>query len=506
MGRDFASSDEHVGAPPVVIVSDRVWRVQLGADRNIIGRVIRLNSEGFTVIGVMGPGVEFPRGAGLWTPLGVEQQVVQSRGATFLQAVARMKPGSPREAVARQVNALFKRLAADHPKFYSPFQQGVLTPLVEYWTGTARLHLLIMLGASLLLLVASTVSSGNLLLSRMLARRTEIATRLALGAGPGQILVQVGAEGAVIALIATAGGLAIGQAAIRLLIRLAPVDIPRISDATLDVRAFCFAAGVAVFAAVGCSVIAGWSATRTHLDSALREGGSRLSWSRRNGRQQSMFILAQAAITVVLLAMASLFLVSYRSMMTADLGFANRDALSMEVQLRGPGLFGGHGFDPDTRRAFYTHLLNRLRGSPGVSSAAAILLRPLEGTIGWDVPYELEFEAGEKDERTLPRANYEVVTPNYFRTIGTPLLEGRDFNEHDLNDGESVVIISRTVAERIRAAGHAPLGYHVRLGLGPRRWSTVIGVCADASYRSVAQKGVDISSPPHRHRRQRAIW
>ena len=115
--------------------------------------------------------------------------------------------------------------------------------------------------------------------------------------------------------------------------------------------------------------------------------------------------------------------------------------------------------------AFYTQLLDRLRETPGVTSAAAVLLRPLEGTIGWDVSYEFEFEAGGKDNRVLPKTNYEVVTPDYFKTVGTPLLEGRDFNAHDSEDGEPVAIISQSLAERIRAAGQSPLGSRLRLGL-----------------------------------------
>jgi putative ABC transport system permease protein len=183
---------------------------------------------------------------------------------------------------------------------------------------------------------------------------------------------------------------------------------------------------------------------------------------------------------------------SYRSMMSADIGFANRDALSMNLQLRGPGLFGAQGFDPKFRRAFYTQLLDRLREAPGVTSAAAILLRPLEGTIGWDVSYEFEFEAGDKDNRVLPKTNYEVVTPDYFKTVGTPLLEGRDFNAHDSEDGEPVVIVSQALADRIRHAGRSPLGSRLRLGLNGPRWSKVIGVSADARYRSITQKGADI--------------
>jgi putative ABC transport system permease protein len=494
MGRDFASSDERVGAPPVVIVSDRVWREQLGSDRHIVGRMIRLNGQGHTVIGVMAPRVEFPRGAGLWVPLGVDPRIVESRGATFLQAIARMQPGRSRNGIANRVNALFKRLAADHPEVYSQSQRGVVTPLVEYWTGSARLHLWIMLAAALLLLIASIIGSGNLLLSRALSRRIEIATRSALGASRGQILSQFAAEGAAIAIIAAAGGLVIAESAIRFLVKWAPADIPGLPDATLNLHTFCFAAGVAAFAAIACSLTPGWSAMRMHLEPAVREG-ARSSTSRRGARIRNIFILAQAAVTVMLLAMATLLVLSYRSMMSTATGFANRDALSMNLQLRGPGVLSGQGLDAKSRRTFYTRLLDRLREAPGVTSAAAILLRPLEGTIGWDVPYEFEFETAEKKTQVLPKANYEVVTPDYFKTVGTPLLEGRDFDDRDSDEGEPAVIISQTLAERIRAAGHSPLGYRIRLGLGPPGWSKVVGVCSDARYRSITQRGVDIFVP-----------
>jgi predicted permease len=482
LGRDFASSDERVGAPPVVILSDRIWRDRFGADPRIIGQMIRLNGSGVTVIGVTGPGVEFPRGAGLWIPLGVDSRIVERRGATFLQAIARTKPGVSRVLIANQVNGLFRRLAADHPEAYTRSQQGVVTPMVEYWTGSARIHLWIMLCASILLFFASTIGGGNLLLSRTLARRTEIATRLALGAQRKDILAQLGGEGAIVAIIAGLAALCVAQAAILFLLRWAPADIPRLSDATLHFESFCFAAGAAMLAAIGCTVIPAWS-----------------SLSRRGGIARNAFIVAQAALTVVLLSVAGLLMLSYRSMMSTDAGFANRDALSMNLQLRGPGLLaassGTQGFDLKTRRAFYTRLLKSLRESPGVTSAAAVLLRPLEGAIGWDVTYEFAFEAGVRDNRVLPKANFEVVTPDYFRTVGTALLEGRDFNDRDNEDAEPVVILSRTLAERIRAAGHTPLGYRVRLGTNADRWSKVVGVSADARYRSITQPGADMFVP-----------
>ncbi|MEO8661713.1 MAG: ADOP family duplicated permease [Bryobacteraceae bacterium] len=495
LGRDFNASDEHVGAPPVVILSDRVWREELGADAGIVGHMLRLNGQGHTVIGVMAPGVEFPRGAGLWVPLGVDAGIVEHRGATFLQAIARARPGTQPDRIAAQVDALFQRLAVDHPDVYTRSQRGVVMPLVQYWTGSARPHLWIMLAASLLLLIASMISACNLLLSRTLSRRSEIATRLALGARRGQILAQLGAESALVAIFAAAAGLGVAQLVTQFLVQMAPADIPRLAEAALNLNSFCFAAGAASLAAIACTVIPGWSAAKMHLETALREGGVRLSSSRHSGRTRNVFILSQAAVTVVMLVMALLLLVSYRSMMAADVGFANRDAVSMNLQLRGPGVLAGRGVSIQTRRAFYQRLLTRLRESPRVTSAAAVLVRPLEGPIGWDVSYEFEFEAGTNNRRVAPKTNYEVVTPDYFKTVGTPLLEGRDFSQHDSEDGEPVAIISQALAQRIRAAGFFPLGHRIRLGSSPQGGKKIIGVAADARYRNITQKGADIFVP-----------
>jgi putative ABC transport system permease protein len=418
---------------------------------------------------------------------------VERRGATFLQAIVRLKAPEPDDRIARRVNELFTRLATDCPAFYSKSQRGVVTPLVEYWTGSARMHLWIMLGALLLLLIASIITCGILLLSRTLSRQHEITTRTALGAGRGQILWQLAAEGMAVAAIAAAGGLGIAEAAIRTLVRWAPPDIPRLPDATLNLQTFCFAAAAAAFAAVGCSVVPGWSAIRIHLETTTREGGSRLSRSRRGAKTRNAFILAQAAVTVMLLAIAALLLLSYRSIMAANTGFANREALTMNLQLRSPEAIPAGGPDVKASRLFYTNLLTRLRQEPGVTSAAGVLLGPLEGTVGWDVPYQFEFETARSNNRALPKANYEVVTPNYFKTVGTPLLEGRDFDDHDFEAGEAVAIISQTLAERIRAAGHSPLGYRVQLGLGG--WKKVIGVCSNGRYRSITARGIDIFVP-----------
>jgi predicted permease len=483
LGRNFSSSDEHVGAAPVVILSDRTWRAHLGADPGVVGRTIRLNGQGYTVIGVMAPGVEFPRGAGMWFPLGVEKNVIERRGATFLQAIGRVKPHVSHDRIANQVDTLVRSLAQEHPEAYSPTQRAVVTPVVEYWTGSSRNHLWILLGASLLLLAAAIISASNLILSNILSRWTEIATRLALGTRRGQILAQLGTEGSVVAIVATVAGLGFAHLAIRFLVRWAPADIPRLSMAHLNLNSFCFAVGVAALATIACTLISGWSATRVNLESVLRAGGTRSSASRSGLRTRNVFLLAQAAVTVVLLAMAGLFVLSYRSMISPEIGFANRDALSMNLVLRGSGLFASGDISAESRRSFYTLLLNRLREAPGVISAAGVLVRPLEGPIGWERRYEFEFETGSKDDRVLPKANYEVITPEYFRTVGTPVVEGRDFDGHDSEKGELVAIISRALA---------------RLHFGSSssdEWFKVVGVCGDARYRNVTEKSTDIFVP-----------
>lgn len=234
-----------------------------------------------------------------------------------------------------------------------------------------------MLGASLLLLVAATISASNLFLSRTLSRQQEIATRAALGARPAQIMSQFAAEGIAAGLIAAAGGLLIAQLTIQLLVKWAPADIPRLSEAALHFESFGFAAGTAVFAAIVCSIVPGWSISRTNLEAALRASGARSSVSRSGSRTQNTFVLAQAAITVTLLSMAALLVMSYRSMMTADTGFSNHDALTMNLALRGPGLLAGQAQDPKARHGFYSRLLD-LFVAKTVSSIHDVLNQQLE--------------------------------------------------------------------------------------------------------------------------------
>ena len=481
LGRDFETSDQDPGAAPVVMLSDRVWHEHFDAKRQAVGQIVRLNGIGHTIIGVMPPEVDFPKGAGLWVPLKTELR----RGATWLIAVGRTTHGTPTGKVQQAADHTFQLQASSYPKEYTPTQRAVVVPIAEYLTGTAKSHLLISLLASVLLLISACVSASNLFLSRTLVRRREVATRVAMGASRSQILAQFSIEALVASVAATLVGSLLAAALIRVLVSLAPADIPRMDQARLDLGALGFASLIALLASRACVIGPAIVLQGKNLDTMLRDG-VRTAGSRTGRRLQSLFVFAQSALTVAILAVGLLLFLSYQAMVHADLGFVHRDTLTMNLALRGPGI------NPEIRRRFYTELLNRLRAAPAVDSAAAVLLRPFEGPIGWDTEYMFEFEAATRDPNKLTKANFEVVTPRYFDTVGTALMAGRDFDDHDTPTSEKVAIVSESMAHRIRAAGRDPLLHRIQ-SLG--EWRRIVGVTADARYRRVVQTADNVDVP-----------
>jgi putative ABC transport system permease protein len=488
IGRDFAPSDEHPGATPVVILSDIVWRTQFNADRAIAGRVVTMNGIGYRVIGVMGRGVDFPRGVGVWVPLNVEPFTV-SRGATYLQAIARLKPGYSHEQAEVEANSLFQAIANHYPHFYTPSQRAVVTQLPRYWAGSSRLQLILSMAAALLLLLTASITAGNLFLSRAVARTQEMATRSSLGAGPRQIAAQLIVEGLTASAIAGLLGAAIAAFLVRFLIALAPPDIPRLSEAAVNAPVLLFVAMVSLLPALACSAAPILVATRADIETLLRAGSGRLTGSRTSRRLQNMFTAGQTAATYILLTASVLIVLSVHAMLTVDTGFSHPETVTANLALRGPG------YDHEHRIAFVTRLMDRLRSSSGVASAAGILLRPLEGTIGWEMHYRAPFNRDRRPEE-LPATNFEVVTPGYFETVGIPILQGRDSNSGDKADGARTAIISRSLAGRFRNAGLDPIGQRIQLGRDPGEdYLRIVGVAGDTRDRDVTVTADEVYVP-----------
>jgi predicted permease len=312
-----------------------------------------------------------------------------------------------------------------------------------------------------------------------------VATRVSVGASRSQILAQFATEASVAATVATVAGSLLAAALIRVLVSWAPSDIPRIEDARLDLGALAFAAFVTIVATLACVLGPALVLHNRNLDSMLREG-VRTAGSRTGRRLQNAFLFAQSALTVAILAIGLMLFLSYRAMLNTDLGFIHRDTLTMNLALRGPQV------NPEVRRRFYTQLLDGLRTRAGVTNAAAVLLRPFEGPIGWDTEYALESEAATQDPAHLPKANFEVTTPGYFETVGTALISGRDFTDHDNEASDEVAIVSESMARRIRIAGREPTSDRIRIW---GAWRKIVGVTADARYRRVVQTADNIYVP-----------
>lgn len=491
IGRVCNESDDVVNGPKVVVLSDRIWRERFNADPNLIGQSVTLSENNFTVIGVMSPRFEFPKGVDLWLPIRptVSAQQAESYGASFLTAVGKLKPNMTLAQAEAEMNTIVARLAAAHPEMNAAGHRIVITPLAEHLFGDARPALWLLLAATGMLLLIAAANIANLSLARATARRREFALRAALGAERGRLARQLLTESFLLALIGGLGGVALSYWLIKLLVRVAPADIPRIEEVSLNFTVLLFSLGVTLLMAMLCGLVPALAASRTNLNQALNEGGSKMSGERSGKRTRSALVVAEIAVTVVLLAGATLILRSFVNLSRLDLGFDPSNTLTMHLRLQG-SKYG----TPEARRAFYKQLIERLEAKPGVEAASAVLIRPMEGEVGWDVPFALEGQS-ETEAKKNRVPNFEAITPHYFRTIKLPLKAGREFTDFDSEQSQPVAIISQTMAKTLFGAGVDPIGKRLRLDLRDSPWRTIVGVVGDTRYRALQDARFDLYIP-----------
>lgn len=494
LGRDFKAEDDRPGAARVVILSHRLWHERFDSDPSLIGRSIILNGTGFEVVGVMPADFEFPKGVDIWSSLSanIGGGALQNRQAVFLQTVGRLKEGvTPAQAEA-EMNTVVGRLAEAYPETEAVGHRVVLTPLADYVFGSARLALWMLLAATGLLLAVACANVANLLLARATSRRKEIALRVALGARRSRVVRQLLAESLLLAAAGGGLGLLLAHWLIRLLALVAPADIPRIEEASVNVVVLAFTAGASLLTVFIFGLVPAVTASNVNPADALSEGVGKTTGGRRGGRLRSALVVAEVALTSVLLIGTGLVLRSFVNLQRVDAGFDTSNVLTFQLRLHGKKY-------PDAKavRDFYQRLTERLEAQPGVLAAGAVLIRPLEGAIGWDVSYATAEQAPEEAKRNrVP--NFQVVTPHYFPSVGLPLKAGREFTEHDGEESPKVVIVSDAMARGIFPPGTEPVGQRVRL-FDPSdpdsSWHTVVGVVGDARYRDVKEPRWDVYVP-----------
>jgi putative ABC transport system permease protein len=489
LGRVIDENDDQINGARVVVLSDQLWRERFNADPNIIGQTIMLSQEGFTVIGVMPPAFAFPRGVDLWTPLkvGIPQQFVEDRSYSFLQAVGRLKPGVTLGQAEADLNAIIARLAEQYPETEAKNHRVVLTTLPDYLVGDAKPALWALFAATGLLLLIAAANIANLLLARATSRRKELAVRAALGASRWRLTVQLLCESFALAICGGAAGVLLAHLLLDLLVAIAPADIPRLEDvrlsgAALLVSLLCTLATIVVF-----GLLPALSASRFNLNEALNDAGARLSGSRSGNRLRGALVVGEVALTLVLLVGATLILRSFVNLSRVKLGFDPSGVLTMQLRL----VWAKYG-TVDARREFFRKLIERLEARPGVIAASGVLIRPLEGAVGWDT--DIAFDGQSPDEaRRNPKANYQSIHPHYFRVFGAPYKAGREFDSQDKSGGQNVAIVNETTATRFFGSAANAVGKRINVGLGG--WMTIVGVAGDTRYRELQDTRVDLYVP-----------
>ncbi len=493
LGRVLDETDDRVNGAGVVVLSDRLWRERFEADPGIIGRTITLNQTGFTVVGVMPAGFTFPQGVDLWVPLQatMNPRGLENRGAVYLQAVGRLKDGvTPAQAEA-ELNTITAGLAEQFPETRAAGQRVVLTPLTDYVFGDAKPALWSLFAATALLLLVAATNVANLSLARAASRRRELAVRVALGASRGRVALQLFVESLLLAACGGVAGVVLAYWLVDLLVAIAPGDIPRLGDVRLSGAALLASLVCTLASALIFGLLPAVSGSGFNLNEALTEAGGKLAGTRAGTRLRGTLVVSEIALTVILLAGATLILRSFVNLSRVPLGFDPKGVLTMQLRLTG-AKYG----TVESRREFFCQLVERVEARPGVVAASGVLTRPLEGAVGWDQEFAVEGQP-QGEARKNPNANYETINPHYFRTFGILVKAGREFDAHDKQGGVPVVIVSETLAARFFGSADRAVGR--RLKLGPddpdEPWRLIVGVAGDVRYRELQGTRLDVYAP-----------
>ncbi|MGH9333090.1 MAG: ABC transporter permease, partial [Vicinamibacteria bacterium] len=478
IGRGFSMEETWEGASDVVVLSHGLWQRRFGSDPAAVGRRIVLGASLRTVVGIAPRGFDFPaKGIDLWVPIGwapKDRAEVWFRRAHFMSPVARLRPEATTASAAYELEAIASRLEREFPETNRSMGAG-LTPLHDWITGDTRRPLMVILAAVGLVLLGACANLGNLLLARATTRSREMALRGALGASRARLIRQLLLESALLAAIGGVLAVLIAKIALPLLVSSLPSEIPRTTEVSFGgpVLGFGFLASLATALAFG--LVPAIQASRAGLSTTMREGGRGLTGSR--SRTPQLLVVSEVALAVVLATGAGLLLRSFLSISSTPKGFDAEDVWTATVSLP----FSKYD-DPPERERFHADLLERLESLPGVASAAAADHLPLTG-VHWTTDFLFE---GRPPEQAGIEFSRRLVSPGYFRTMGVPILEGRDFAPSDRATSEPVVVINDAV-RRLHFAAEDAVGTRIAFeNEEPRRWLTIVGVVGDEKIESLS--------------------
>ena len=472
LGRVFTEEEDRVGGPLLAVISDRLWQRVFARDPNVLGRAVNFGNQPYTVIGVMPPQMFSPRTVEVWFPLmrRTDDQMWQTRdNHPGLFGWARLKNGVTQEKALNELKQIAARLAKQYPDSNSAVSVTV-TPLLENQVSDYRDSLNLLLGAVALVLLIACANLANLLAARGAARAREFAVRAAVGASRWQIIRQLLIESVVLALVGGALGLCLAAWGRDLLVALSPAGSPRFKDLPLDGWVLSFSVALSFVTSLLFGLWPAWHTSRADIQLALKSGGHGSSDSPGARRSRDLLVIAEVALTLVLLSGAGLVLKSFANARSLGLGFDPRLLLSARIDLPEPTYSDGKKL-----LNFSAALMEKLSALPGVEHVALASAPPL--MTGWETSFVPE-GAPEPEPGKFPSAEMNVVTPGYFQTMKTPLLRGRPFEAGDTKDVPPIMIIDQMLADHY-FPGQDPVGKRIRMSTGEkgeREYRTIVGV------------------------------
>jgi predicted permease len=469
-GRVLSNAEERPGGAAAAVISYEFWQRRLGGRDDAIGTAVTFRQQPYTIVGVMPRGFAFPAGTDVWFPAATAPETT-SRSAHNYRVVARLAPGVTLEQAQAEMRAIAARLSAAYPQS-NENKSAAVVPLRDQIAGPARATLYLLFGAVLLVLLIACANVANLLLARATARSSELAVRAALGANRRRLASQLITESLLLSLAAGAAGIVAARWAVPALLAFAPSGLPRLDAVTLDWRVMTFALVASVAATVIFGVAPALQASRADLNATLRQSGRGMAPG--GSRLRSALVVAEIALAVALVAGAALLVRSFLALGRADLGFNADRVLVAETSVPNRG-----GEDAPRAARFYGEVVPRIAGLAGVVSAAAV--RGLPGTpFHSNGGYWLEGGPGPNETGVRsPQAVFTVVTPDYFRTMQIPLVDGRDFDGRDVDTAPMVAIVNRALARRAFGTEN-PIGHRIQSGLDTLAFMTIVGVVGDA--------------------------
>ncbi len=491
-GRFFVKDDHLENAERRIIISEALWRRRFGSDPTIVGRRIKVRGTDRVVIGVASRQSDYPLGTQIWFPFISSDGEKDPVDNWEYEAIARLAPGASLETARAFIESVGQRNAKEFPAKRRNTATSVVS-LHEAVVGReTKRALLVLLAAIGFVLLIATANLANLLLNRAAARAREFSIRSALGASSARLVQQVLIEAGVLCVLGAIAAIFIAYAIIKAVISHGPSSIPRLHETSIDARVLLFTLAIAALTAGLFALAPAWRMTRQDIRNALQQGGNAVSSGRGSQRYREALVVAQLALSLMLLIAAGLLIKSFGRLQNVDPGVRTANLLTFELAVSGPQYREG---EPKAR--FIADFHRRVDAIPGVVSSGAVGALPLGGGgfyLGRS--FVREGEPLPPNGTEYP-SMWNVITPGFIKATGLQLIAGRDFNEHDTKDSAPVVIISQTLAKKM-FPNENPLGRVIRSWRDDNKPRQIVGIVADVKLGSLQEQTTGTGFIPHK--------